>query len=97
MSTSNFQWRHDGLRWRIKLMQNTPAASLFFAEQGTDMIPSFSEMVEVESVEKPKIYFLEKFSAGKTDMITAFSGELEVVRVDDCSCCNKRRYELVQF
>ena len=21
MSTSNFQWRHDGLRWRIKLMQ----------------------------------------------------------------------------
>ena len=22
MSTSNFQWRHDGLRWRIKLMQN---------------------------------------------------------------------------
>ena len=20
MSTSNFQWQHDGLRWRIKLM-----------------------------------------------------------------------------
>ena len=30
MSTSNFQWRHDGLRWRIKLMQNTPTASLFY-------------------------------------------------------------------
>ena len=30
MSTSNFQWRHDGLGWRIKLMQNTPTASLFY-------------------------------------------------------------------
>lgn len=30
MSTSNFQWRHDGLRWHIKLMQNTPTASLFY-------------------------------------------------------------------
>ena len=30
MSTSNFQWRHDGLRWRIKLMQNTPITSLFY-------------------------------------------------------------------
>ena len=30
MSTSNFQWRHDGLRWRIKLMQNAPTASLFY-------------------------------------------------------------------
>ena len=30
MSTSNFQLRHNGLRWRIKLMQNTPTASLFY-------------------------------------------------------------------
>ena len=30
MSTSNIQWRHDGLGWRIKLMQNTPTASLFY-------------------------------------------------------------------
>ena len=30
MSTSNFQWRHDGLRRRIKLMQNTPIASLLY-------------------------------------------------------------------
>lgn len=30
MSTSNFQWRHDGLRWHIKLMQNIPTASLFY-------------------------------------------------------------------
>ena len=38
MSTSNFQWRHDGLRWRIKLMQNTPTASLFYcrARDGHD-------------------------------------------------------------
>ena len=33
MSTLNFQLRLDGLRWRIKLMQNTPTASLFIAEQ----------------------------------------------------------------
>ena len=30
ISASNFQWRHNGLRWRIKLMQNTPTASLFY-------------------------------------------------------------------
>lgn len=38
MSTSNFQWRHDGLRWRIKLMQNTLTASLFYcrARDGHD-------------------------------------------------------------
>ena len=38
MSTSNFQWRHDGLGWRIKLMQNTPTASLFYcrASDGHD-------------------------------------------------------------
>ena len=38
MSTSNFQWRHDGLRWRIKLMQNTPITSLFYcrARDGHD-------------------------------------------------------------
>lgn len=38
MSTSNFQWRYDGLRWRIKRMQNTPAASLFYcrARDGHD-------------------------------------------------------------
>ena len=30
MSTSNFQWQHDGLRWSIKLIQNTPTASLFY-------------------------------------------------------------------
>lgn len=30
MSNSNFQWRHDGLRWRIKRMQNPPTASLFY-------------------------------------------------------------------
>lgn len=30
MSTLNFQLRLDGLRWRIKLMQNTPTASLFY-------------------------------------------------------------------
>ena len=41
MSTSNFQWRHDGLRWRIKLMQNTPAASLFYCREKTDMITAF--------------------------------------------------------
>ena len=60
MSTSNFQLRHDGLRWRIKLMQNTPAASLFYcrARDGHDRYLHFSE-------------------------------ELEVVRGDDCSCCNK--------
>ena len=40
ISTSNFQWRHNGLRWRIKLMRNTPITSLFIAEQGSDMIPS---------------------------------------------------------
>ena len=45
------------------------------------MIPSFSEKlgVEVESVEKPKIYFSGKvYCRGKTGMITAFSGDLEV-------------------
>ena len=38
MSTSNFQLRLDGLRWRIKLMQNTPTASLFYcrARDGHD-------------------------------------------------------------
>ena len=38
MSTSNFQWRHDGLRWRIKLMQNPLTASLFYcrARDGHD-------------------------------------------------------------
>lgn len=30
ISASNFQWRHNGLRWCIKLMQNTPTASLFY-------------------------------------------------------------------
>ena len=30
MSTSNFQWRHDGLRWRIKLMQG---CTNFFREK----------------------------------------------------------------
>ncbi len=52
MSTSNFQLRHDGLRWRIKLMQNTPTASLFYcrARCGHDTF-IFSEELEVE-VEK---------------------------------------------
>lgn len=38
MSNSNFQWRHDGLRWRIKRMQNPPTASLFYcrARDGHD-------------------------------------------------------------
>lgn len=43
------------------------------------MIPSFSEEleVEVESVEKPKIYFSEKvYCREKTDMITAFFWEI---------------------
>ena len=47
----------------------------FIAEQGTDMIPSFSEEleVEVESVEKPKIYFSGKvYCRREMDMITAF-------------------------
>ena len=30
MSTSNFQLRHNGLRWRIKLMQNIPITSLIY-------------------------------------------------------------------
>ena len=30
MSTLNFQLRLDGLRGRIKLMQKTPTASLFY-------------------------------------------------------------------
>ena len=41
MSTSNIQWRHDGLRWRIKLMQNTLLRACFIAEQEMVMIPSF--------------------------------------------------------
>ena len=41
MSTSNFQWRHDGLRWRIKLMQIPLLRACFIAEQVTDMILSF--------------------------------------------------------
>lgn len=77
MSTSNFQLRHDGLRWRIKLMQNTPAASLFYcrARDGHDRYLHFSEEleVEVESVEKPKIYFSGKvYCRQEMDMITAF-------------------------
>ena len=77
MSTSNFQLRHDGLRWRIKLMQNTPAASLFYcrARDGHDRYLHFSEEleVEVESVEKPKIYFSGKvYCRRELDMITAF-------------------------
>ena len=77
MSTSNFQWRHDGLRWRIKLMQNTPTASLFYcrARDGHDRYLHFSEEleVEVESVEKPKIYFSGKvYCRRELDMITAF-------------------------
>ena len=33
MSISNFQWRHDGLRWRIKLMQIPLLRACFIAEQ----------------------------------------------------------------
>ena len=47
--------------------------------------------MEVESVEKPKIYFGGKvYCRGKTDMITAFfRGIRGSEGVDDCSCCNK--------
>lgn len=55
--------------------------------------------MEVESVEKPKIYFSGKFYCrGKTDMITAFFWRIRgsegsmIVHV-----AIKIRYELVQF
>ena len=58
-------------------MQNTPAASLFYcrARDGHDRYLHFSEEleVEVESVEKPKIYFSGKvYCRRELDMITAF-------------------------
>ena len=65
------------------------------------MIPSFSEEleVEVESVEKPKIYFSGKvYCREKTDMITAFFRGIRgsegwmIVHV-----ATRERYELVQF
>lgn len=46
MSTSNIQWRHDGLRWRIKLMQNTLLRACFIAEQEMVMIPSFFRRIK---------------------------------------------------
>ena len=55
--------------------------------------------MEVESVEKPKIYFSEKvYCREKTDMITAFFREIRgsewqmIVHV-----ATRGRYELVQF
>ena len=55
--------------------------------------------MEVESVEKPKIYFSGKvYCRGMTDMITAFFWEIRgsegqmIVHV-----ATKVRYELVQF
>ncbi|MFQ7020587.1 MAG: hypothetical protein ACLRRP_03060 [Blautia faecis] len=65
------------------------------------MIPSFSEEleVEVESVEKPKIYFSGKvYCRRELDMITAFFRGIRgsegwmIVHV-----ATRERYELVQF
>ena len=41
MSTSNFQWRHDGLGWRINSCEIPLLRACFIAEQVADMIPSF--------------------------------------------------------
>lgn len=82
-------------------MQIPLLRACFIAEQVTDMILSFSEEleVEVESVEKPKIYFSGKvYCRREMDMITAFfwrirgsEGEM-IVHV-----ATRARYELVQF
>ena len=57
-------------------MQNTPTASLLYcrASDGHDTFYFSEELeVEVESVEKPKIYFSGKvYCRRETDMITAF-------------------------
>ena len=64
MSTSNFQWRYDGLRWRIKLMRNTPTASLFYCrarDRARDIIRGCHNRdkgtAENERLRNPKFIF----------------------------------------
>ena len=67
MSTSNFQWRHDGLRWRIKLIYNIQ-----------DFNP---EQVLAVGYTKSKIItdammWFDKFSCKRSDLVITVGRDL---------------------
>ena len=72
MSISNFQWQHDGLRWRIKLMRNTPITSLFYCRA----ILTSLKIMEVMMARKKK---LSELAEG----FTVYPQVLTNVRVTD--------------
>ena len=90
MSISNFQWQHDGLRWRIKLMRNTPITSLFYcrARDGHDTfifrrIRGGGYKVEIIPEERNDSCLFERVYDKKEELVfdDDFIVELEVVKV----------------